>query len=103
GEGEKSRPYVKLARRQMAQIESSSEGKPDRLKIVDDAMKKAEAHYKAGNVLEAQKIWKSIVSLYRNNRELTPRGEKAPRYLDNKEVPGTEPEVPDAESSAAEQ
>jgi serine/threonine-protein kinase len=103
GDGEKSRPYVKLARRHMAQIESSSDGKPDRLKIVTEALARGDALHRQGKTLDAQQMWKSIVSLYGNNQELKPLVKQARQRLDKNEVPEAEPEVPDAESSAGEQ
>ncbi len=77
GKGVESRPYVNLARRQKAQIESAGDGKPDRLKIVADALQQAKVMYHEGKVVEARKIWNSIVSLYGNNRELKPQVREA--------------------------
>jgi hypothetical protein len=71
----------------MAEIESSSAGKPDRIKIVADAMQRAEELYKAGNVVEARKMWNSIISLYGNNKELIPQVRKARARLKDKEDP----------------
>jgi serine/threonine-protein kinase len=89
-EGE-SRPFVNLARRQRAQIDSASEGKPDRLKIVTEALKKADEQYQAGNVVEANKTWNSIISLYENNKELRPLVKRARARLANKTDPDDEP------------
>jgi len=99
GKGPEARPYVNLARRQKAIIESDGDDKRDRKKIVAEAMKKADDLYKDGNVVEAQKMWKSIVSLYGNNQELKPQVKRARARLDKNEVPDAEPEVPEAESS----
>jgi len=80
-----ARPYVNLARRQRQQIESDSAGKPDRLKIVAEAMQRADGLYKEGNVIEAGKIWKSVITLYEANRELRPQVRKAKARLADKE------------------
>jgi serine/threonine-protein kinase len=79
-----ARPYVNLARRQKAQIETSSEGKQDRLKIVTEALAQADSKYQSGEVIEANKIWSSIVSLYEQNRELAPLVKQARKRLANK-------------------
>jgi serine/threonine-protein kinase len=92
GTAPESRPYVNLARRQKAQIESASDGKLDRLKVVGDAMQRAESLYKDGNVMEARKIWNSVISLYGNIRELKPQVRKARARLADKEDPEAEPE-----------
>jgi tetratricopeptide (TPR) repeat protein len=99
GDGADSRPYVNLARRQKAQIESASERVPDRVKIVNEAMKKAEELYNEGNLVEARKMWNSVVSLYGNNRELKPQVRRARARLEDKEVPDGDPESSDAEST----
>jgi hypothetical protein len=93
GDARESRPFVNLARRQMAQIDS--DGKPDRLKIVGDAMQRAENLYQEGNVMEARKIWTSIVALYGSNLELKPQVAKARKQLTrlaDKDDAGVEPE-----------
>jgi serine/threonine-protein kinase len=92
GDAADARPYVNLARRQMAQIESSSDGKPDRLEIVAKAMQEADRLYSEGKVIEARKMWNSIITLYGNNRELVPQVRKARSRLVNKEDPDAEPE-----------
>lgn len=79
------RPYVNLARRQLAAIEAGE--KPDRLTIIAQALEKADALYKEGNVIEARKTWNSIVSLYGNNRELRPQVRKARARLADKDDP----------------
>lgn len=99
GKGAEARPYVNLARRQKAQIESDKDGKPDRLKIVAVAMQKADDLYKEGNVVEARKMWNSIVSLYRNNRELKPQVRRALARLADKDDPEAEPDAPETERS----
>jgi serine/threonine-protein kinase len=93
GDAPEARPYKNLARRQKADIEAESGGRPDRLKIVAEAMQKAEKLYQGGNVVQAQTIWKSIINLYGANRELLPQVRKARARLADKEDPEDEPEA----------
>jgi serine/threonine-protein kinase len=92
GDSRESRPFVNLAKRQIAQIDAESDGKPDRLKIVANAMERADKLFNDGNVMEARKVWSSIVSLYEKNRELKPQVRKARARLAEKEDPDAEPE-----------
>jgi hypothetical protein len=101
GDAAEARAYVNLARRQKAQIEGAADGKPDRLKIVAEAMQKADNLYKDGNVMEARKMWNSIVSLYGDNRELKPQVRKARARLADKEDPDDEPEETEKASGDA--
>jgi serine/threonine-protein kinase len=91
GDDEESRPYANLARRQKAQIEGASDGKPDRLQIVNAALDKADELYQAGQVVEANKTWNSIISLYENNQELRPLVKKARARLSKKSESGDDP------------
>jgi len=90
GDAPESRPYANLAKRQKAEIEGASDGRPDRLKIVAEAMQNAEKLYQAGNVVEARKTWNSIITLYGNNRELRPQVRKAKARLADREDPDAE-------------
>jgi serine/threonine protein kinase len=80
-----SRPYVNLARRQIAGIEQAGVDKNERIQLVNDALSKADRYYEEGNTLEARKIWNSIVTLYTGNRELDPLVDRARARLSNKE------------------
>src|SRR5262245_2362856 len=92
GDAKESRPFANLARRQMAAIDAASDGKPDRVKVVTEALQKAEDLYKNDNVMEARKMWNSIISLYEKDRELKPQVRKARARLADKEDPDAEPE-----------
>jgi hypothetical protein len=94
-----TRPFVNLARRQKAQIEASAEGKSDRLTIVKAALEKADQQYAAGDTVEANKIWNSIVSLYEKNSEMRPLVKRARDKLANKKGPASKAE-PEDESEA---
>ena len=95
GEGPEARPYVNLATRQKGLIESSG-SKLDRLKIVAEAMENAEKLYREGKVVEAREIWKSIIALYGDNRELRPQVKKARARLADKEDPEEGPQPAEA-------
>ncbi|MBI3865383.1 MAG: serine/threonine protein kinase [Planctomycetia bacterium] len=88
------RPFANLARRQKAQIESSGPNMSDRLKIVTEALNKAKAQYKIGNVVEADKTLGSIVSLYETNQELRPLVKRAKAWLADKSALEAESEEP---------
>jgi serine/threonine protein kinase len=92
GDAKESRPFANLARRQMAAIDAASDGKPDRVKVVTEALQKAEDLYKNDNVMEARKMWNSIISLYEKDRELKPQVRKAKARLADKEDPDAEPD-----------
>jgi eukaryotic-like serine/threonine-protein kinase len=72
-----ARPYVNLARRQKAQIESSGSGQQERIDLIAAALAKADELHASGNVIEARKKWNDIISLYGNNRELEPQVQQA--------------------------
>ncbi len=65
------RPYVNLARRQLNAIKEG-EAPPDRLALIQQRLKEADALAEKGELLEAKKIWHSIQALYSGNRELEP-------------------------------
>jgi serine/threonine-protein kinase len=79
-----ARPYMNLARRQIAAIEQSGVDKNERVEIVNGALEKADRYYEEGNTIEARKTWNSIVSLYASNRELEPQVERAQARLAGK-------------------
>lgn len=91
-EKEDARPYVNLARRQLASFEGSSGKGGDRLKLVDEALTKADKLFVDGKALEARKIWQSIVTLYESNEEMRPQVERAMSRL--KESAGNETRGP---------
>jgi len=71
-----ARPYVNLSRRQIAEIESG-DTTDNRLEVVQDALKRADEHYRNGETIKANGIWKSVIRLYQGNRELEPLVQKA--------------------------
>ncbi|MBI5757558.1 MAG: serine/threonine protein kinase [Planctomycetales bacterium] len=93
----KSRPYVNLARRQMAKIREGG-NLSDRRQLVDSALSRADdLYHKKGEVLEARKLWESIVKLYSGNRELAPQVKRANAMLVN---PDAKPAAEEPESTS---
>lgn len=74
---EEDRPYVSLARRQIAELESAGDSKNGRVDIVNAALENADKAFVNGDVIEARKTWSSILKLYEGNRELEPQVERA--------------------------
>ena len=67
---EADRKYVNLARKKIKEIEESGGTKQDVISLVNDNLKRADDLATKGELLEAQNIWNSIVTLYGANREL---------------------------------
>jgi serine/threonine-protein kinase len=85
GDKPESRPFVNLARRQIAAIEQAGLDKNERIEIVNAALAKADKSYEEGDTLAARKTWNSIVTLYAANRELEPQVERAQARLARKD------------------
>jgi len=98
---EKARPFVNLARREIARLEQAGGANDDRLKVANDALDRAEKLYQQGQVLEARKIWNSIITLYETNRELAPQVERAQARLDGKEPLKETPAAPNGPATPA--
>jgi tetratricopeptide (TPR) repeat protein len=71
------RPYVNLAKRQVRSIEAAGDSPDARLQTIQEALEKADKLEAEGRTLQARKIWESIESLYRGNKELEPLVERA--------------------------
>lgn len=93
---EQGRPFVNVARRQIAQIEQGGGDQEDRVQIVNEALACAEQLYKDGQTVDAQKIWNSIVVLYRNNREMDPLVKRASARLAGRDADDTPGGIEDA-------
>ncbi len=72
------RPYVNLALRQIAQIESEDLD-DNRAEVVTDALDRADDLYLNGKTIQAEKIWRSVIELYEGNQEFTALVERARR------------------------
>ncbi len=91
-----ARAFVNLARRQSAKIREQGGGQSiDRRKLIEASLKKADDLYQnRGDLLEARKVWESIIKLYGGNRELAPLVRRASAKLNNPDA-NFEPEEPD--------
>jgi serine/threonine-protein kinase len=67
---EADRKYVNLAQKKIKDIEESGGTKQDVISLVNDNLKRADDLATKGELLEAQNIWNSVVTLYGANREL---------------------------------
>ncbi|TWU63350.1 Serine/threonine-protein kinase PknA [Crateriforma conspicua] len=71
------RAFVNLARRQIAQIESTGQKGGEAAGIIIAKMKEADSAYRSGNVIAARKIWYSIIDLYADNAAVAPLVQQA--------------------------
>lgn len=97
------RPFINLAKRQIAQIQQSPAGAQDRRQLVETAMAEAEELYRAGKAVEAQVKWQSVVNLYGGNRELAVQVELARRKLVNPDAKLQEVDDPADDSNPTEE
>jgi hypothetical protein len=69
---EKNRPFVNLARRQIAKLRRGSAQVNEGQKLVSSKLDEADRLMEKGLTMEARKIWYSIIELYDNNLEMEP-------------------------------
>lgn len=69
---EKHRPFVNLARRQIAQIRARGGRVGEGQKIVSEKLAEADNLVSRGLTMEARKIWYSVIELYQGNLEMEP-------------------------------
>lgn len=74
---EKERPFVKLALRQIAEIESSPPSSEELRKFLMEKLDEADKMYASGDAIGAKQIWDGIVTLYNGNKEMLPILERA--------------------------
>ena len=80
---EKERPYVNLARRQIAKIETQPLNSTEELRrFLFEKLELAEKMYEKGDSIGAKQIWDGIVNLYNGNKEMQPVVERAQARLD---------------------
>lgn len=72
-----AKPFVGLAKRQIAMIQQGGGAGGNRVEIVTKALDRADQAYKEGDALEAHKVWESVIKLYESNRELQPQVQRA--------------------------
>ena len=101
---EQARPFVNLAKRQIAAIDQAGAGEHDRVALVNGALQRAEEHRTRGELLKAQEVWRSVVSLYAGNTAFEPQVKYARARLDGREVDELEfdPTAPSEEPETAE-
>ncbi|VAX37013.1 hypothetical protein MNBD_PLANCTO02-2938 [hydrothermal vent metagenome] len=78
---ENNRPYINLARRQIATIDAAGTDVRERMEIILSTLKKADELDAQGKKLEATKLWDSIITLYSSNKEF----EKHVLYAQNRQ------------------
>jgi hypothetical protein len=66
------RPYVQLARRQIARIEYEGADADEAARILQAKLDEADRLHDAGKVIAARQIWYSVVELYGNNDNVAP-------------------------------
>lgn len=79
------RPFVQLAKRQIAKLLEGGASGDERAEFVKTRLAKADELAAAGDTAEARKIWQSIISLYGNNHEMKSLVEQAQSRLTGKE------------------
>lgn len=71
------RYYIQLAQLQIADIETTVDTSVDRISFVNSSLWQADEFLTSGRLVEAQKIWNSVIALYSSNQEFTPQLEYA--------------------------
>lgn len=82
GDDPEYRPYVDLARRQIALIELSGVDEDEASRIIRAKLLEADELNESGKVVAARKIWYSVVELYGNNQNVAPLVAKAQQRLE---------------------
>ncbi len=77
------RPYVDLARRQIALIESRGVEEDEATRIIQAKLAEADQLHESGKVIAARKIWYSVIELYGNNQNAAPLVAKAQQRLED--------------------
>lgn len=72
GDDPKYRPFVNLARRQIAEIARDDRGGGEAAAIIEQKLAEADELWQAGKVVAARQIWYSVIELYGNNDNVTP-------------------------------
>lgn len=66
------RPFVNLARRQIATLERAATGDEEAAEIIRKKLSEADREFADGRVVAARRIWYGIVELYGNHANLAP-------------------------------
>jgi hypothetical protein len=82
--------YLLLAEDQIGQIVNSGNFDEDYVAYLNQKLKEADSRFKKGMEAEAEEVWQSIKTLYRDNEEVRSQYAYASKRL-NREDPGTPP------------
>lgn len=85
------RPYVNLARRQIAKIQREGVDADEAAGIIQAKLDQAEKLMAAGKAIAARQIWYSVIELYGNNENVGPLVARAQERLVGNEKPSVSP------------
>jgi hypothetical protein len=83
GDDPQYRPFVNLARRQIAAIENQGVELDEAARIITAKLQEADQLQEAGQVVAARQIWYGVVELYGNNENVAPLVARAQQRLAN--------------------
>jgi len=95
------RPFVNLARRQIAALTGKTDLSGDRAAFLEARLNDADKLDEEGKIVEARSLWSSIVTLYGDNRELLPLVKRAQQRLADDDGEGKEETAAKAPESSA--
>lgn len=75
------KPYVGLAKRQVARIRGRTTETGEATRIVQAKLMEADSLFQRGNVVAARDIWYSVIELYGDNADVTPLVKTAQQRL----------------------
>ncbi|HBV61892.1 MAG TPA: serine/threonine protein kinase [Rhodopirellula sp.] len=90
-DNETYKPFVNLARRQIASIEENGVEQGEAARIIQGKLDQADESLQNGNIIAARKIWYSIVDLYGNNGNVAPLVSKAQKLIADNGIQEQEP------------
>ncbi|MCP4941239.1 MAG: serine/threonine protein kinase [Planctomycetaceae bacterium] len=85
------KPFVDLARRQIASIEENGVEQGEAARIIQGKLDQADESLQNGNIIAARKIWYSIIDLYGNNSNVAPLVSKAQKLIADNGIQEQEP------------
>lgn len=94
GDDPQYRPFVNLARRQIAVIKEAAPGEDEAAAIILAKLDEADKLVQAGKVVSARNIWYSVIELYGNNDNVAPLVARAQDRLAGVESGDTTGEKP---------
>lgn len=96
GDDPQYRPFVNLARRQIAVIENAGAKGDEATGMIENRLDEADRLYAQGKVIAARQIWYSVIELYGDNDKVGPLVQKAQTRLagDRDEAPNPSEDEP---------